>query len=820
VALWAVALALLFLTSGALAAVSGPGAATPPIRSANEGSVGTGLGLLEEAHLSAARGGGPGGVAAPARIAGPTTGPNETMGIAMTYDAADGYVLAVSLNASAGLNNSTFGPNEITWKFVAGNWSVISTTGQVPATLGPGLVYDARDGYVLLYGGRLMSTLPAPLTNQTWSYLGGTWTNLSRNGTTVPTSVDLPNLVFDAYDDFVLMYDEVGLSASPNGSLWTTWSYAAGNWTNLTSTAGPAPPSFFGGMAYDARDQCVLYFGGETLADQLTNATWTFHAGVWTNISGSVSNAPGGRIAFGLTYDSAQHEVLMYGGLVHLYDFNWTAYGTDTWAYANGTWTLLSTNGSVYNPQAWNPPQLSMVYDPADNETVLFGANLSAGSPTAVTWTFSSTTWTVAAPVFAPTARLTDAGRAVTLEVTRSVNGGGLSYGYTGLPAGCETQNVSSLVCAPTEVGTFHIGVSIEGAGGFAATAGTTLVVNPAPAILAFAASASSGEVGLPLTFDVSAVNGTGSLTYGYSDLPPGCLSANASSLGCIPTASGEYPVTARVVDSLGVVVQAYTQLNVVPSLSVTSLTPDRAALDVGETLALATDIGGGLGPVAYTYLGLPAGCSTISLGNLSCHPDAPGHFPILVTANDSLGGKAAGGTTVVVNPLPTVQSLAASSSTVRSGGSVQLITTVAGGTAPFQYEFTGLPSGCAWNGGAVVNCTGTPNGRFTVAVEVTDATGASANGSTTFLVGPSTGLGHAKVGGSGSGPAVSDFWWGLAVGTVAIAIAAMVGGNRLRLRRQGEQIVQDLRAPEPQRSPVESANVGTPDERGPGRAN
>ncbi|MCI4325639.1 MAG: hypothetical protein L3K00_07160 [Thermoplasmata archaeon] len=815
-ALWSLAVVLGLLVSGAVTTIAGSGAALASGPSSPGATATVGNALLVQAHASASRGNGPGAAALPASPAGPSTGPNETMGMAMTYDAADGYVLAVSLNASSGLNNSTYGPNEMTWKFAAGNWSLIATTGQVPATLGPGLVYDVRDGYVLLYGGRLMATLPAPLTNQTWSYLGGTWTNLSRNGTTVPTAVDLPNLVFDAYDDYVLLYDEFGLSASPNGSLWTTWSYAAGNWTNLTATAGPAPPSFFGSMAYDARDQCVLYFGGETLSDELTNATWTFHGGAWTNVTSSVVNAPSGRIAFGLTYDTVRHEVLLYGGLVQLYVSNLSEYGTDTWSYANGTWTLLSTNGSVYNPQGWNPPQLDMVYDPADNETVLFGANLTASSPTAVTWTFSSSTWTVAAPAFVPTGHVTDTDRAVTLEVTQSVNAGGLSYAYSGLPPGCLSQDVASLPCAPTSVGTFHVQVTIDGDGGFAATAATTLVVHAAPAILGFAPSASTGEVGLPLGFTVTAVNGTGPLVYGYSNLPPGCRSSDAASLGCIPTSAGVYPVTATVTDTLGVIVVADSLLTVVPSLAITSVVAEHSAIDLGQALALATSVNGGYGPVGYAYFGLPSGCSSVDLGNLSCQPSTLGRFPVQVSALDSLGGRAAGTATVVVNALPTVASFVPSSSSVPAGGPVQLTTTVSGGTAPFQYQFSGLPSGCAWNGGAVVNCAGTPNGRFTVGVEVTDATGATTNGSTTFLVGPATGVGPVAPGSSGG--LGSAFWWGLAVGAVLVGVAAIVGGNRLRLARQGEHIVQNLRESEalPMGASLGDDSTETP---GPGRS-
>jgi hypothetical protein len=136
--------------------------------------------MLQEARASAARGAGPGSVPAPSGYR-TSAGPNISFGIVMTYDAFDGYVVAVSLNDSAGPANNTYGPTELTWAFTGGNWSLVTTVGQVPATLSPGLVYDAHDEYVLLYGGRLMDTSSpvAPLTNQTWSYQSGVWSNLS-----------------------------------------------------------------------------------------------------------------------------------------------------------------------------------------------------------------------------------------------------------------------------------------------------------------------------------------------------------------------------------------------------------------------------------------------------------------------------------------------------------------------------------------------------------------------------------------------------------------------------------------------------------------
>jgi hypothetical protein len=200
----------------------------------------------------------------------------------------------------------------------------------------------------------------------------------------------------------------------------TTWSYSAGVWTDLTATAGTAP-AFFGGMAYDAHDHYVVYFGGYTLSDQLTDATFTFSNGTWTNLSATVHGAPSARINYGITYDDALQQVILYGGLDQVDVFNASAYSTQTWAYSSGNWTLLAGNGTSYNTQ-------SMVYDPSTNQTILLGSsNFSVVPPNVVTWIWAPGYWTIGAPTIVLSAQVADAGQSFTIDVTQSPNAGALS---------------------------------------------------------------------------------------------------------------------------------------------------------------------------------------------------------------------------------------------------------------------------------------------------------------------------------------------------------------------------------------------------------
>ena len=747
--------------------------------------------LLASAHASAARGQGPWGlVAAPTSARTPMAGPNLTFGVIMTYDSADGYVLAVSLNDTGGPYNNTYGPTDLTWKFSSGNWSLLSTTGQVPATLSPGLVFDAHDGYVLLYGGRLMATgAPvAPITNQTWSYRAGVWSNLSATSTPAPFSVDFANPVYDAADEYVLLFDEFAISpTNPNGFYNTTWTYAGGTWTNITTTAG-TPPQWLGGMAYDAADQYVVYFGGYTWWNTLTNETWTFHGGTWNNVTANVTGAPSPRMNFGIDYDSLARQVVLYGGLAHLYVTNASAFSYETWGYSGGAWTLLSSNGTVWSIQ-------SMVYDAADNESVLLGSNSSLSvAPNVVTWTYSGGTWSVAAPIFLRGNWVTDVGRAVTLQVSQSPNGGGTVYRYAGLPPGCSSANTANLVCVPSSAGSYPVSVTVTGAGGFYASSQGSLLVNPAPIVLGFSSSGSVGEVGIALELQVNASLGTGALSYGYLGLPPGCSSQDVAVLDCVPATAGSYNVSVTVTDTVGATTAATSALRVVGALTVGSFAANRTTFDVGQGFSLSTTYVGGEGPFAFSYGGLPAGCGSVDASSLACSAGATGTFPTSVRVTDSLGAAAQSSTEIVVNPLPTVTGFVPSSRTVAIDGSVSIALTVAGGTAPFAYRYGGLPSGCAGTDLPVVSCSNLTAGNYSVDVTVVDATGASATGAATFTVLAAPAKIVLPPGPTSSAP---GFWLGFELTAAALVAAAAIGGYRLYLARQGREIVRAMRAPD-----------------------
>ncbi|MCI4366660.1 MAG: hypothetical protein L3K08_02790, partial [Thermoplasmata archaeon] len=87
-----------------------------------------------------------------------------------------------------------------------------------------------------------------------------------------------------------------------------------------------------------------------------------------------------------------------------------------------------------------------------------------------------------------------------------------------------------------------------------AETSLTLVAFSPTPSAIALGASAILG---------VSVAGGSGGLTYSYSALPPGCLTADTPTLPCTPAALGKFPIAVEVVDSVGQSLNASTVLTV-----------------------------------------------------------------------------------------------------------------------------------------------------------------------------------------------------------------------------------------------------------------
>ena len=202
-------------------------------------------------------------------------------------------------------------------------------------------------------------------------------------------------------------------------------------------------------------------------------------------------------------------------------------------------------------------------------------------------------------------------------------------------------------------------------------------------------------DVGVPVNF-LSTAPGGGSYagyTPEWNGLPDGCpTGAMADGLTCAPSTAGRYLATITFTDAWGEPATspaAVLQVNALPTL--TGPTLSLATIDAGVPTNLSTVVNGGTGPFEWSYEGLPSGCQTVNNSLLTCSPSQTGAFNVTVNVSDSFGKTAEGIVHLVVNPLPSVQ-ISASSTSISRGSQVTITTIVSGGTGPISLSYSGLP--------------------------------------------------------------------------------------------------------------------------------
>ena len=317
------------------------------------------------------------------------------------------------------------------------------------------------------------------------------------------------------------------------------------------------------------------------------------------------------------------------------------------------------------------------------------------------------------------------------------------SYAYSGLPKGCTTQSVASLVCITSSTatpGTYLVNVTVTDASGKNISGSSSFTLNPpaatAPTVTGFVATPNPVNVNQATVLNVTTTGGTGPLTYSYSGLPTGCLTQNASTLSCTPTVGGgPFHIVVTVTDAkklsgAGSLNLTVNQASGAPTISAFSATP--SSVNVGSSTVISVTASGGTPPLSYAFTGLPPGCTTTNKASFACTPSQVGNYTITVYVNDSANHGSSRNTVLQVTPAsggagsPTIDSFAANPSTMQLGGVTQLKVTASGGTQTLSYAYTGLPSGCLSEDVPTLSCQPTSAGNYTIRVYVNDSTGSS----------------------------------------------------------------------------------------------
>ena len=140
------------------------------------------------------------------------------------------------------------------------------------------MVYDSKSNRVILFGGRNNSQDNFIPFLETWAFEvnSATWTEMKPEVS--PGAIFEP-MVYDSQAGRTIYYAGMKGSYPAYTANAETWAYDddTNTWTNLQSVNTPAGLGD-GGMAYDAKSDKVILFGGVSGENihQAINQTWAF----------------------------------------------------------------------------------------------------------------------------------------------------------------------------------------------------------------------------------------------------------------------------------------------------------------------------------------------------------------------------------------------------------------------------------------------------------------------------------------------------------------------------------------------------------------
>lgn len=592
--------------------------------------------------------------------------PNPRSGPSMAYDSSTGQVI---LFGGSGLND--------TWSFSHGVWSLLhparSPSGRFLATL----TDDPADGELVLFGGEAITggTRLVSFLNDTWVWANGTWTNITATAQGPPAREAAASAYDSAAKDVVLYGGSDGI-----GDFYDTWTFHGGHWT-AAATNGTAPRASVGAaLADDPSDSGVLLFGGvgsptkgcpQVGVGPFCRETWTFSGGNWTNRT--TSSGPAARWYSGLVYDSSYGTDLLYGGEGSVCHKIGNTTGcvadleNDTWSYASGHWTNLSAALGTPPDGGVGP---AFAYDRTDGSALLYGStngeqsNIASGSWWSLSTGVSSGPISVGVP--SATVNPVAVGNSTTLTVT--VSGGAPPYAvvWEGLPVGCGSANSTSLTCTPSGSGTFTVAVRVTDTFGATATGSPlTLNVTTGPVVLSsvqISPAAPQVKVGTTVSLSAQADDANGHAlsgvryTWTFTPRSRGMLNATGGADVAFLANATTGTVVVQVAATFGsttlddaVTLTVFEPTGV--ALSVTSFSVSPSSVPAGASTTFTTGVTGGTTPYEFAYTGLPSGCPSVSAQNLSCMPTAVGTFPVEVQVTDFAGAVRTANATLTVVP-------------------------------------------------------------------------------------------------------------------------------------------------------------------------
>jgi hypothetical protein len=180
--------------------------------------------------------------------------------------------------------------------------------------------------------------------------------------------------------------------SNDRGTLSDTWTWDGTSWTEQHAATHPTARCCFG-LAYDAaREETVLWggFDGAPRGDSsYFGETWIWDGATWHQRH--PEHSPGIGASFGMVYDAATEQVLAFMG---------EGLDANPWAWDGTDWTELTAATSP----AWRELEAA-AYDEARGQVVMFGGQNCGEWCYDLfndTWTWDGTDWSLQQPTGHP----------------------------------------------------------------------------------------------------------------------------------------------------------------------------------------------------------------------------------------------------------------------------------------------------------------------------------------------------------------------------------------------------------------------------------
>jgi PKD repeat protein len=278
---------------------------------------------------------------------------------------------------------------------------------------------------------------------------------------------------------------------------------------------------------------------------------------------------------------------------------------------------------------------------------------------------------------------------------------------------------------------------------GQSAPVSTKIIADGTASVQASAGPAQSGSEGNAVTFSGSAQGGTAPYSYAWS-FGDGTTASGTLTPSHTYAQDGTYTVTLDVTDVMGETSISQTTATIAeaPPTATIAGAPASGQVTVGTAVTLtgsATDPDPVSQPPGFTYSwAVTRGGSPwlVATGpTLSFTPDTAATYVATLVATDADNGQSAPvSTTIVANASAPLQAGAGPAESGNEGSAVSFLGSAQGGTAPYSYAWS-FGDGTTTSGTAVPAHTYAQDGKYTITLTVTDASGATSTSQTTAAI-------------------------------------------------------------------------------------